>query len=217
MLHWQFNRFKKKNSQGHCISTITPAGGPGYGAENYEYGPNGLDPYNQSKDKIISTEGCFSCKVNGRGKRSIQSSNSTGTSTIETALNTSKPLEVKIKLEQTRHRTNIIQLQPALKDVKVKLLYFLILLRFTESRLNIALFNLQDYIKYEIVRGNEGNQFEMMKKRGVWSLHFRRRLKERANFKLEIQAVGDEDYDYSESEAHVDDSLDFQVHIHVVN
>lgn len=58
----------------------------------------------------------------------------------------------------------------------------------------------------------------MMKKRGVWSLHFRRRLKEPAKFNLEIQAIGDEeDYDYTEAdEAHVNDSLDFQVHIHVV-
>ena len=36
--------------------------GFGGGDGSYEYGPNGLDTYNQSKDKIISTEGCFSCK-----------------------------------------------------------------------------------------------------------------------------------------------------------
>lgn len=139
------------NIQGHCINTITPVGnlgagpGAGYGAAgygngygnsgygngfnngqgaaNYEYGPTGLDPYNQSKDKIISTEGCFSCKVNGissRGKRSIQSANnSTVNSTFQEAVNTSTPLVMTLKLDQTKHRTNILQLQPAIRDVKV--------------------------------------------------------------------------------------------------
>lgn len=65
------------------------------------------------------------------------------------------------------------------------------------------------------MRGNEGNQFEMIKKRGIWSLHFRRRLKEPADFKLEIQAVEDEDY-VDDEEAGVDESLDFNIRIHVV-
>lgn len=52
----------------------------------------------------------------------------------------------------------------------------------------------------------------MLKKRGVWSLHFRRRLKEAANFKLEIQALADDEDEQDE----VDESLDFSVHIQVV-
>lgn len=119
----KWTSISKWTTQGHCISTITPTNGYGYGADNYEYGPNGLDPYNQSKDKIISTEGCFSCKVNGggpRGKRSIQSgNNSTAADTFENAVNTSRPLAMKLKLDQTRHRMNILQLQPSLKDLKV--------------------------------------------------------------------------------------------------
>ena len=48
-----------------------------------------------------------------------------------------------------------------------------------------------------------------MNKRGVWSLHFRRRLKEVANFKLEIRAMNDDDNEQVE----VDESLDVRVHI----
>jgi hypothetical protein len=50
-----------------------------------------------------------------------------------------------------------------------------------------------------------------MNKRGVWSLHFRRRLKEVANFELEIRAMNDDN-----EQVEVDESLDFRVHIQVV-
>jgi len=106
------------HEKGHCISTITPVSS---GGESYEYGPNGLDPYNQSKDKIISTEGCFSCKVNGgaRGRRSLNKSNGTVPDSSLAALNTSTPLIMTVPLEQTKHRMRIIQLQPALRSLKV--------------------------------------------------------------------------------------------------
>ena len=70
---------------------------------------------------------------------------------------------------------------------------------------------MQENVEYEIVKGNDGKQFEIMTKRGVWSLHFRRRLKETANFQLEIRAIADEVEENS-----VDESLDFHVHIQVV-
>jgi len=63
------------------------------------------------------------------------------------------------------------------------------------------------------VNGNEGNQFEIMNKKGVWSLHFRRRLREApANFQLEIRAINDIDVENSIE----DESLDLNVHIQVV-
>jgi hypothetical protein len=61
------------------------------------------------------------------------------------------------------------------------------------------------------VKGNEGNQFEMKRNRGVWSLHFRRRLKTEANFDLEIQAVND-----GTEKVESDESLNFRVQIQVV-
>ena len=186
-----------------------------YGGDGHEYGPNGLDPYNQSKEKIISTEGCFSCKVNGigsRGKRSIESDgNSTAIldNSIE-QLNTSQPLSMRLKLDQTKHRTNIIQLQPALRNLKV-----VNSIHFCDVDVDFLNFLSKENIEYEIVKGNEGKQFEIINKRGVWSLHFRRRLKEVAQFKLEIRALKDVDDDEEET-VDVDESLDFHVHIQVV-
>ena len=73
----------------------------------------------------------------------------------------------------------------------------------------------QDHVEYEIIKGNELDRFEMVNKRGVWSLHFRRRLKEPASFKLEIHGytdyIDDEDDDQDD-----DTELDFNVHIRVV-
>lgn len=50
-----------------------------------------------------------------------------------------------------------------------------------------------------------------MTKRGVWSLHFRRRLKEPTLFNLEIRAVND-----GREQTEVDESLNFRVRIQVV-
>jgi len=186
-------------AQGHCISTITPVSS-GYGGDLYgsEYGPNGLDPYNQSKDKIISTEGCYACKGNGRGKRNAKAkrnATATAVATVEASpplvLNASTPLLMQVPLDQTKHRMRIIQLQPALRSLK-------------------------NHVEYEIVKGNEADRFEIVNKRGVWSLHFRRRLKEPAHFKLEIRGVADNGL-FDDDPIASDESLDLNVRIHVVN
>jgi len=159
-----------------------------YDNDDYDdYGPNGLDPYNQSKDKVISTEGCFSCKINGRGKRSVDNSNSTlQDAVVDDVLNASVPLIMRVKLEQTKHRTNIIQLQPALRTLK-------------------------DHVEYHIVKGNEGGHFNINKKRGIWSLHFRRRLKEESDFNLEIRGID------KKGDSKSEESLDLNVRIQVVS
>lgn len=41
-------------------------------------------------------------------------------------------------------------------------------------------------MSYGIVQGNESNKFELLKKHGVWTLHFRRRLKNPETFDLTI-------------------------------
>lgn len=63
--------------QGHCLSSISPA------STSYDNTLNGYpihpihDPgtYNIPDDKIISTEGCYSCKLNGQGGRHKRSTN----------------------------------------------------------------------------------------------------------------------------------------------
>ncbi|XP_054288254.1 fibrillin-2-like [Macrosteles quadrilineatus] len=186
--------------QGHCLSTINPAGlgyGGGYGGSygggygSYGGAPNlgsniptypiDKDPYAVPHDRLISTEGCFSCKVNGRHRRTITDTkhNSTDPSYNPKKLRelwrnrvsrhrrhhhgdrprTEQPHRlVRLSLAQTKHRTRVIKLQPAIKN---------------------------DF-EYSITKGNEGGQFEMVQKHGIWALHFRKRLKHPGTFPLEI-------------------------------
>ncbi|KAJ8963502.1 hypothetical protein NQ314_005581 [Rhamnusium bicolor] len=98
--------------QGHCLSTITPA----YAGYSQEIGDVPTYPIDDryasaSNDKLITTEGCFSCKRE---------------------------------------------------------------------------------MFYTIVRGNEQKKFELVKKHGVWALHFKRRLKQVGAFDLIIHGRPDD-------------------------
>lgn len=42
---------------------------------------------------------------------------------------------------------------------------------------------------YTIVKGNENKKFELVKKHGVWALHFKRRLKTADTFNLIIHGI----------------------------
>jgi hypothetical protein len=60
--------------------------------------------------------------VNGpRGKRNVEDGTNTTAlvEEVDQGLNTSLPLKLRIKLDQTKHRNNIIKLQPALRTLKV--------------------------------------------------------------------------------------------------
>lgn len=46
---------------------------------------------------------------------------------------------------------------------------------------------LQKNFEYKISKGNEHNHFEMTKKQGVWTLHFKKKLKHPGSFVLEIE------------------------------
>ncbi|CAH1374115.1 unnamed protein product [Tenebrio molitor] len=157
--------------QGHCLSTITPAT-VGYG---HDIGDVPTYPINEgygsaSNDKLITTEGCFSCKINGRHRRHYKlnlEQKSLGNHTLRQIFKRSKrfrrhhhgeDLELKISLGQTKHRMRIIKIQPSVKRE----------------------------MEYMIVRGNESGKFELMKKHGVWALHFKRRLRHPGAFDLLI-------------------------------
>ncbi|KAF6210291.1 hypothetical protein GE061_013395 [Apolygus lucorum] len=213
--------------QGHCFSTVnsrSPVGQSsfptlGYHINGFPLDATQQDPYRVSADKIISTEGCFSCKTNGRQRRTTNgttiernpkkhqnqkrkhpqrhhkpmnwtrskrhnahpisgekdyhlprrwpvvdiSRNSTAINSVEDLIWVHETKVVEIRVTQTKHRTRIIKLMPA-----------------TEA----------DDFDYQITKGNENNMFELVKKHGVWSLHFRRRLKTPgATFHLEITAT----------------------------
>lgn len=183
----------QKIGQGHCLSTINPVGmnflggTPSLGGNIPTY-PIDQDPYTPSHDRIISTEGCFSCKVNGRHRRTVSDTkpqlkkshhNKTRNHNMKKHRNfwlnkmsvrhrrhqhgdvprVEEPHRIlKISLAQTKHKMRIIKLQPAIKN---------------------------DF-EYIITKGNDSGLFEMVHKHGVWALHFRHRLKAPGTFLLEI-------------------------------
>lgn len=93
-------------------------------------------------------------------------------------------LSLGVSLSQTKHRMRIIKLQPAVKVsfFKFQIFQFFLCLDLKRKKLH----KLQKNFEYKISKGNEHNQFEMVKKHGVWALHFRKRLKEAGAFDLEI-------------------------------
>ncbi|XP_069699509.1 fibrillin-2-like isoform X2 [Periplaneta americana] len=186
--------------QGHCLSTINPVAHSYTGEDigNVPTYPIDSEHYQIPQDKLISTEGCFSCKVNGKNRhrrslRGLPLSSGWNSTYISNALNDSatpiikkptasskshhkkrsvhrkrkvrhhhneKMLYLKLSSAQTKHRMRIVKLQPAVKN---------------------------DF-EYVISRGNENGQFEMVKKHGVWALHFKRRLKHPGTFDLIIDS-----------------------------
>lgn len=54
-----------------------------------------------------------------------------------------------------------------------------------QVQLNVC-YCFQNDFTYVITRGNQHDQFEMVKKHGIWALHFRKRLKQEGTFQLEI-------------------------------
>ncbi|XP_050313522.1 fibrillin-2-like [Anthonomus grandis grandis] len=154
--------------QGHCLSTVTPS------LASYDIGDVPTYPIDEryasgQKDKLITTEGCFSCQLNGRHRRDSNSSSISDTVSRLFKIKRSakrrtrrhhhgEEVDLTISMAQTRHRTRIVKIQPSVKIPMV----------------------------YTIAKGNEQNKFELVNKHGVWALHFKRRLKKPANFDLLI-------------------------------
>lgn len=46
--------------------------------------------------------------------------------------------------------------------------------------------NLQKEMEYKLVKGTDLHKFELLKKNGVWALHFKRRLKHPGKFDIVI-------------------------------
>lgn len=58
------------------------------------------------------------------------------------------------------------------------------------------MFLFQRDMDYKIVQGNESNKFQLIKKYGVWALHFKRRLKHPDAFDLTIHGRPTDSQDY---------------------
>lgn len=99
-----------------------------------------------------------------------------------------EPLVLVVGLRDTRHRTRLLRLRPAISY-------------------------LQNNVKYKIVKGNEGGTFGMSQEDGVTSLFFKRRLGTPASFDLEITG---RPLDYTPLDALPRDLEDFDVNLRII-
>ncbi|RZF38565.1 hypothetical protein LSTR_LSTR012784 [Laodelphax striatellus] len=187
--------------QGHCLATINPMAGssssyarPDLGIPTYPIAGSTnaeTDPYVPSHDRIISTEGCFSCKVNGRHRRMA---NSTSRRLPPNWDKWAKKLRKERRGgeagkggegggggEIIRHRRHHHGETP----------HRVLTISLAQTKHRMRIIKLQPAVKndfeYVISRGNEQNQFEMKNEHGIWTLHFHRRLKMPGTFHLEIK------------------------------
>ncbi|GBP21742.1 Fibrillin-3 [Eumeta japonica] len=128
-----------------------------------------------SGDQIISTEGCFSCKVNGRRRRALDEGVVFANGTVvrrhkgdRRVRRWSREPEADLVVvsatpRQTWGRAPLLRLVPAEGDA---------------------------HAHYRLVYGNDDKEFALSKRDGAWALRLRRHLKSRDSFlrQLEIEA-----------------------------
>uniref|UniRef100_T1IWH6 Fibrillin-2 n=1 Tax=Strigamia maritima TaxID=126957 RepID=T1IWH6_STRMM len=163
--------------EGHCFSTYGP------GTSNFAYDylagvpvhpiPDDDDRYTVPDDKIISTEGCYACQLNGRKqKRDLRELQSNFNSE-----STKKLRHIGYGRHSNSTSLDYIRIDLELKEAKpkTKLLQLIASMR-----------NMTDVIEYAITKGNWHGLLEMSGKRGVYTLHFTKVIRKARRFVLEI-------------------------------
>ncbi|KAF0308588.1 Fibrillin-1 [Amphibalanus amphitrite] len=183
---YQFNVQMLVCVQGHCLSTISAAMGAGWAGQHASFSSYQQLSTATDTSNIISTEGCYSCQINGRknrGRRSVSSeldgvwqaqrvSESTDAlSPNQTAPNTDQ------QNDEHRHRKHQEKLLKSHPDKDHDALYVVIKLAQAKKkakivRLQPALKELQYNIHYSIIPGKNSDRFLLMTRNGITSLHF---------------------------------------------
>ena len=138
---------------GHCVATVNPSS---YQALSRDWN---FEDYDEGRDDFISTEGCFSCQINGgsrrRNKRKRYRRSTSGTPkeiffnliANSSAVEHDFKINLELSQEQTAHRNRILQLQP--------------------SRLDLA-----KSVDYTLLEDPSG-LLDIQRKDGVWGLFFK--------------------------------------------
>jgi len=168
---------------GHCVKAIAPMMSVnvygGEGGSHPLFFP--LDPnmYHIPSDRIISTEGCFSCKTNGRHRRTTN-----GTLEVTNKKNFWKLLDTASR-NKRHHHDDISRLEYKSKSYKV------LTVSLSQTKHKKRIMKLLPAVKtgyeYSIIHGNQKNKFHLEKKNGVWVLYFKKRVKSPKIFHLEIR------------------------------
>nr|XP_024214767.1 fibrillin-2 [Halyomorpha halys] len=174
--------------QGHCLATINPVSNFGVSSIPSLITQQGL--YHIPSDKVISTEGCFSCKTNGRQRRMTNG-------TIPYWMNGIKPKGFKKHKNGTRQKrhhggkqANANQIMQLTELSRADWEYKVLRLTKLQTRHRKRILEIQPTVKgnyiYKILRGNERGHFELEKHSRAWALHFKKRHNNASVFNLEI-------------------------------
>ncbi|KAK8737315.1 hypothetical protein OTU49_004436 [Cherax quadricarinatus] len=218
-------------------STFVSGSSYSYGTSQYDLGgvptfPIGQQDPHGGTENIISTEGCFSCKFNGqsgqtgRRRRSVTSPpvnllglvpapvNFTDSEVVVVLRNNYTHRVVRRSLQEEFKRQDSISLKAAKNPVILKVSLDQTKHRMRLLKLKPAITYLQNNVKYEIVKGNENEVFEMRSHHGTTSLHFRRRLRQPATYDIEITG---RPIDYSNISEQAHSDLDINLRIIVTH
>lgn len=153
---------------GHCVATVNPSS---YQALARDWD---LEDGEEGTDDFISTEGCFSCQINGgsrgggrKGRKKQRSRRNANLSdkdkffrllsnqTTEVEPHNYK-INLNVTMEQTANRKRIVKLQPSRSDLIKSLDYRLI--------------------------GDSSGQLILKRISGIWGLFFKKRVSDPQNF-----------------------------------
>ncbi|XP_014244418.1 fibrillin-2-like [Cimex lectularius] len=174
--------------QGHCMQTINS--GPNFSPQGFQKHYS-QDPYRVSPDKVISTEGCFSCKTNGRHRRT------TNTTNVQKERHYYRHVMSRRTKNGPRpkrhHMSNSIKGSAGYKNGQnIKWIHeaTVVTINLSQTKHRMKIIKLipavENDFEYEITQGNEKGTFDLVNKHGVWALHFKKRLKQPTTFYLEI-------------------------------
>ncbi|XP_073977329.1 fibrillin-2-like isoform X3 [Rhodnius prolixus] len=185
----------QKLGQGHCLSTINPLGYDSMDTTIFRHF-QAAETYRIPSGKIISTEGCFSCKTNGRHRRMTNGTILARRKKYDSEISVRRRHLWKYKntARHKRHHTNTFSStdKNAAGHLKPKWIHESKILKITllQTKHRLRIIKIMPAVKngyeYTVSRGNENGHFEMVHRHGVWALHFKRRLKVPGVFILEI-------------------------------
>lgn len=195
--------------QGHCLSTISPPIGNDIqdnsirGLPIYPI-PDADSSYTIPSEKVISTEGCYSCKINGnRQKRSTNNTESEKSVSFvqmkqtlrrleKRAINRMQhPLPHRLRHASHHHKTlnytyeQIINLKT---PIVIKLPLSGLYPKMNILKLQPAITYLQNKEKYDIILGNN-NLFQMISRHGISTLILKQKPKHPGTYILKIQGT----------------------------
>ncbi|KAG0426053.1 hypothetical protein HPB47_026819, partial [Ixodes persulcatus] len=172
--------------QGHCLSTHPESStlGPGKGVP----GGVGIPAYDvdnagpQDPDKVISTEGCYSCKLNGgsvqRARRGLNNGTSSRRLTRRSAQK--KEMEEQMTAHKRRHpksRWDVIRVTLPLRQAQAH-----------QNILDIrpAYKHLRDDKNYHVLHGVDRNRFSVVSSDGGVTLQLAESIKKAGLYKVNI-------------------------------